>query len=49
MPTPLAGSAHWGLTRLFSYETLVKYGSMLPRSTGGFGEFGNQAMLNDWT
>jgi len=34
-----------GLTRLFSYETLVKYGSMLPRSTGGFGEFGNQAML----
>ena len=26
-----------GLTRLFSYETLVRYGSMLPQATGGFG------------
>ena len=41
----------FGLTRLFSFDTLVKYGSMLPQSTGGFGDFGNQAVVNriDWS
>lgn len=40
-----------GLTRLFSYETLVRYGSMLPQATGGFGEYGNQSAVNrvDWS
>ncbi|NPV07585.1 MAG: hypothetical protein HPY83_06435 [Anaerolineae bacterium] len=40
-----------GLTRLFSYETLVRYGSMLPQSTGGFGEYGNQSAVDrvDWS
>jgi predicted AlkP superfamily phosphohydrolase/phosphomutase len=39
-----------GLTRLFSFETLVRYGSILPRKTGGFGDFGNEAMVKrvDW-
>jgi predicted AlkP superfamily phosphohydrolase/phosphomutase len=39
-----------GLVKLFSYETLIKYASMLPRSTGVFGEIGNQEVVKrvDW-
>ena len=40
-----------GLMRFFSFETLLKFGSMLPGSTGVFGEFGNQAVVKrvDWS
>jgi predicted AlkP superfamily phosphohydrolase/phosphomutase len=39
-----------GLLKFFSYETLVKYASMLPRNNGAFGEFGNQEVVKrvDW-
>jgi predicted AlkP superfamily phosphohydrolase/phosphomutase len=40
-----------GLTRLFSHETLLKYGSLLPNRTGAYGEYGNQQVVQriDWT
>ena len=40
-----------GITRLFTFETLVKLGSILPTRAGGFGEFGNLAATRrvDWT
>ena len=34
------------INRILPYKTLVKLATLLPRSTGGFGELGNQAMLN---
>jgi predicted AlkP superfamily phosphohydrolase/phosphomutase len=39
-----------GITRLFKMETLLKLGSLLPTSAGGFGEFGNKAAARrvDW-
>lgn len=40
-----------GLTKRFSYETLLKYSALLPSATGVFGEFGNQHVAKriDWS
>ncbi len=39
-----------GLIKFFSFETILKYASMLPSNTGVFGEFGNQEVVKrvDW-
>lgn len=34
------------INKILPYKTLVKLATLLPRSTGGFGDLGNQAMLN---